>query len=138
MIKNKTVIRIAAFFLIFGTLAGATHLYLVNTPRKVAIIIDTSYEMERYQNDIYDKVEKLLKSRYTEFALLSDKSLIFSWTESPRPVRSLKFYGPDDFSLITASAYTELAEADSVILISRSARASDLKSSVRNLRVIRL
>jgi len=135
MKSGRRVVRIFAFLVIFGLLAGVTHIYLSANPRKVAIIIDTSFEMERYESTIYSKVDTICSTRYAEFALLTDKSLIFSWTASPRPVRSLKFYGPDDFSLIASGTHTELAEADTVILISRSAKASELKSSVRNLQV---
>lgn len=136
--KTRIAIRLCSFILLYGILSVASHLYLSMNPRKLCIVIDTSYAMEKYQNDIFEKVDSLTTRRYTEFSLVSDKSIIYSWTASPQATRSLKFYGPDDFSRINTDDNPLLAEADYVVLISNSDKAQQLKSKLRHVQIVRL
>ncbi len=136
--KTRIAIRLCSFILLYGILSGASHFYLSMNPRKLCIVIDTSYMMEKYQSDIFEKIDALTTRRYSEFSLVSDKSLIYSWTASPQATRSLKFYGPDDFSRINTNDNPLLAEADYIIMISNSDKARQLKSKLRNVQIVRL
>ncbi|WP_295448993.1 hypothetical protein [uncultured Thiodictyon sp.] len=64
---------------LFGLTAGAYHAYLLASPKKVLVVVDSSYPMGR----VWDRVPPVLQSlsgrRYSVFALATDKGLIHGW-----------------------------------------------------------
>jgi hypothetical protein len=64
---------------LFGAAAGGYHGYLLAYPKKVLVVVDSSYPMLA----VWDRVPPLLRSlsgaRYTRYALATDKGLVHGW-----------------------------------------------------------
>lgn len=55
----------------------AFHINLSNSPREVIIVVESSYGLTEYQNDMLDKIEEIKEnSRYKIFHYGTDKSYI--------------------------------------------------------------
>jgi hypothetical protein len=62
----------------FGGSAGGYHVYLTENPRRVAVVVDTSYPMQSVWGRVPLVLDELDEARYTEYSLASDKRLIGS------------------------------------------------------------
>lgn len=136
---KKTAVRSAAMIILYGGLFFSTHLFLKSNPHKIAVIVDTSYEMGKYEKVIHKRLLNIFSSRYAVFALYTDKSNVFTWTQSPHLLKNTKFYGPDSFeNLLSDAVSSELEKADKIIFITNSKSADKIKKKYQNFKIISL
>lgn len=64
---------------LFGLTAGAYHAYLLASPKKVLVVVDSSYPMGQVWNQVPPVLQSLSGKRYSVFALATDKGLIHGW-----------------------------------------------------------
>ena len=105
---------------VFGILGGTYHLSLTGDPRKVVVVVDSSYAM----NDVWHRVEPMLRGlddrRYTKFALLTEKGRTHGW-KARLTLTQLTPYGPRSFEkLLDGQSFPELAEADEVYVLTNA------------------
>jgi hypothetical protein len=105
----------------FGAAAGGYHTYLESHPKKVLVILDTSFPM----GAVWDRVPPLLaaieKHRYTVFALASDKGPIHGWRPTLELGRAVPYAPRDLKALNQRLQLPELGEATEVTLITNAA-----------------
>jgi hypothetical protein len=133
---TRFVLWLVLALVAFGGSAGGYHVYLTEHPRRVAVVVDTSYPMQSVWGRVPRILDELDEARYTEYALASDKRLIRSWS----PTLHLALgqpYGPRDFSrLADPAAIPELAAADQVVFITNAPAAET--ETLPNWRILRL
>ncbi|MCB1907667.1 MAG: hypothetical protein KDH15_09880 [Rhodocyclaceae bacterium] len=105
----------------FGALAGGYHAYLQHSPRKVLVLIDTSFPMR----DALPRLPAILRSlegrRYTVYAMETDKAPIHDFSDHLRPGR-VDAYAPRNLGALKDRAATApFDQADEVVLISNAA-----------------
>jgi hypothetical protein len=120
---NRFVLWLVLALVAFGGSAGGYHAYLTENPRRIAVVVDTSYPMLAVWGRVPALLDAIGRVRYSEFALASDKRLIRSWS----PTLHLALgqpYGPRDFSRLTDPAgIPDLAAADEVVFITNASPA---------------
>lgn len=104
----------------FGGLAGGYHGYLQDNPRRVAVVVDTSYDMAAVWPRVELKLAEIGATRYSAFSLVTDKRLIHGW--QPRLRLSLaEPYGPRDFGKLRELAVApEIADAETVYFLTNA------------------
>lgn len=113
-------IWLAMSLLVFGSFSGGYHLYLTRNPRKIAVAVDTSFPMRTVWSQVRNRLEELTSARYTQFALLTEKGRVHSWSDTVE-IGKLSPYAPRDFSgLADAATVPEVAEADERILLTNA------------------
>jgi len=121
---------------LFLGISVPSHLFLKAHPRRIAVAVDTSFEMQGARAGVRRELARLEGTRYAEFCLLTDKVKVHGWQETLNAAGDLVFYGPRDLSaLADAARYPELAEADTVIVLTGARDTSALRG-LRALRVI--
>ena len=108
----------------FGGLAGGYHFSLSQEPRRLFVVIDSSFEM----NDAWYRIPGLLKNlsgrRYTAFALATEKGPIHDWQGDLRLGRA-KPYAPRDLSRLEAGdGFRALSSADEIVFITNAPEGS--------------
>ena len=121
---------------LFMGIAIPYHLFLKAHPRRIAVAVDTSFDMQSAQAGVRRALEKLGGERYAEFALLTDKVKVHGWQETLEAPKDLTFYGPRDLAAFgDAAKYPELAQSDSVVVVT-SARDTSGLPRLHGLRVM--
>ena len=110
----------------FGALGGSYHLSLTSDPRKVVVIVDSSYPM----TDVWPRVRRILKAlddeRYSVFSLFTEKNGVHSWRER-LDLGQMAPYGPRNFKNLRSGKFHEVAEATRVYFVTNAPDA-DLES----------
>jgi hypothetical protein len=109
----------------FGGLAGGYHGYLQDNPRRIAVVVDTSYDMTAVWPRVEPELTQIGAARYSAFSLITDKRVIHSW--QPRLRASLaEPYGPRDFAkLRELASVPEITGAETVFFLT-NAPAADI------------
>lgn len=94
---------------------------LVRETTRVLVVVDSSFPMTEVWDRVAGELDEIDDRRYSEFALATEKSLVHSWSQELRLGAATPF-APCDFGEI--AAYTEIADADDLILITTSASCS--------------
>ena len=102
------------FAVVFGGYAVASHLSLSDDPRRVFVIVDSSFPMEEHWSQVSGELDELGGARYTEYALATEKNPVHSWQDRLM-LGAVDPFAPCDFSELTG--YAEVDEADEVVLI---------------------
>ena len=107
-----------------GVFAGgsvAYHGYLEHSPRRVAVVIDTSYDMRASLTAAANKASAVVAStRYAEIAFFSDKAQLSEFQRGAR-VPPLSAYGPRQLERLSDGTLADqLADAEHVIFISNA------------------
>ena len=115
---------LATAFVIFGTFCGAYHAYLTHSPRRVLVVVDTSFSMRPVWRQVPAELEDLNRRRYTQFSLVTEKKRIHGW--SPKlELGSVSPFAPRNFSkLENEDRYREFKEATEIHLITGADDAS--------------
>ena len=94
---------------------------LVRETSRVLVVVDSSFPMTQVWDRVPGELDEIDDQRYSEFALATEKSLVHSWSPELRlgPVTP---FAPCDFGDI--AAYTEIADAEDLILITTSTSCS--------------
>lgn len=107
----------------FGGLAGGYHGYLQDNPRRVAVVVDTSYDMAAVWPRVEPKLVEIGATRYSAFSLVTDKRLIHGWQQRLRS-NLADPYGPRDFAkLRELAASPEIAGAETVYFLTNAPAA---------------
>jgi hypothetical protein len=76
---------------------GGYHGYLQDNPRRIAVVVDTAYDMTAVWPRVEPELTEIGAARYSAFSLVTDKRVIHGW--QPRLRASLaEPYGPRDFA----------------------------------------
>ena len=110
----------------FGILGSSYHLLLTGDPRRVVVVVDSSYPM----TDMWPRVPRILKKlddeRYSVFSLMTEKSSVHDWAQR-LDLGQMTPYGPRNFEKLRAGKYPQIEEATRVYFVT-NAPASDLKT----------
>ncbi len=113
-----------AFWVIGLAVALGIFVVVVNVVRetgRVLVVVDSSFPMAEVWNRVPTELDEIDDQRYSEFALATEKSLVHSWSQELR-LGAVTAFAPCDFDEITT--YTEVADADELILITTSTSCS--------------
>jgi hypothetical protein len=104
----------------FGGLAGGYHFSLSQEPRRLFVVIDSSFEM----NDAWYRMPAILgnlsERRYTVFALATEKGPIHDWQGTLHLGRA-KPYAPRDLSrLESGDDFQALSGADEIVFVTNA------------------
>ncbi len=113
-----------AFWVIGLAVALGIFVAVVNVVRetgRVLVVVDSSFPMAEVWNRVPSELDEIDEQRYSEFALATEKSLVHSWSQELR-LGAVTAFAPCDFDEITT--YTEVADADELILITTSTSCS--------------
>lgn len=106
---------------LFGVSAGGYHVYLESRPKKVLVILDSSFPM----GAVWDRVPEVLASieghRYSVFALASDKGLIHGWRSALELGRTVPYATRNLKDLYQQLQLTDVGEASATYLITNAA-----------------
>lgn len=109
--------------MVFGTLSGAYHFLLARNPRKVLVVVDSSFSMRAVWHLVPGKVKTLSGRRYTEFGLVTEKIRIHKWSPELR-LGSVSPYAPRNFANLEDGDYfPEIGEANEIYLITSAPEA---------------
>lgn len=111
---------VMAALCLFGAFSAGAHFYLDSHPRKILVILDSSFPM----SVVWDRVPQVLASleghRYTRFALASEKGRIHGWQTSVEPGRVIPYAPRDLADLRGRLQFPEAGEASEVVLITNA------------------
>jgi hypothetical protein len=113
-----------AFWVIGLAVALGIFVVVVNVVRetgRVLVVVDSSFPMAEVWNRVPAELDEIDDQRYSEFALATEKSLVHSWSQELR-LGAVTAFAPCDFDEITS--YTEIADADELVLITTSTSCS--------------
>ena len=111
--------------LVFTGLFGAYHFYLIQSPRKILIAVDSSYPMKEVWSQIPSALEQIAKKRYAHFCLVTEKNKLHDWSAQPDMDKILP-YAPRNFSRLTGNArYPEIGQAQKCYLITNAAETGE-------------
>lgn len=104
----------------FAGLAAGYHISLSGEPRRIAVIIDSSFEMSDDWHRVPVILNELSGRRYTRYLLATEKGLIHEWEASPRLGRA-KPYAPRNFDRLQVGEGREaVLGADEVVFITNA------------------
>ena len=113
----------ATAIIAFAGLGGGYHWYLGENPRRVVVVIDSSYAMQADWSSIPRHIARLEAHRYTEFALYTEKARVHGWTDRVN-YEKVSPYAPRDFTPMQSyDARYEFEEASEVILLTNATEA---------------
>ena len=116
----------------YGALGGGYHYYLSSNPKKIAVVVDSSFTMKDVWGDVPGLLDVLDDEKYATFALMTEKRLIHDWDKSLNWTK-LSPYAPRDLSKL--KSFAELREAAKVYLIT-NAKPEELRDFA-DLKIIR-
>ena len=104
----------------FGLLGGAYHLHLSDTPRRVLVVVDSSFSMQSVWRQVPGILDDIASIPYAEFSLVSEKVKVHSWSKKP-DLRQTSPFAPRNFARLKGSnRYAEITNASEVHLISNA------------------
>ncbi len=103
----------------FGGLGGGYHAALEADPRKVLVIVDSSFPMQQDWGRVKQAVERLEDRRYTRFGLATEKGPVHGW-RGRLSLGRLVPYGPRNFDKLAQGDFPEIAEAGEVFLVTNA------------------
>jgi hypothetical protein len=104
----------------FGGLGGGYHLALESAPRRVLVIVDSSFAMKPVWHRVSPLLRELGKRKYSEFSLVTEKGGVHGWASRLSPGK-LAPYAPRDFAALEGGGrFPEIDEAGEVYLITNA------------------
>jgi len=85
---------------VFGGIGGGYHAMLTQSPRKVLVAVDSSFQMKSAWSRVLELLDSLDNQRYTTYSLVTEKNPIHSW-RSTLELGNVVPYAPADFSKLT-------------------------------------
>ena len=103
------------------------------TPRgdtgRVFVLVDSSFPMESVWDQVGDELDEIDDQRFSEFALATEKARVHSWSDDLR-LGAVTPFAPCGFDDV--AGYTEIGEADNLILITYSMVMAAMHGSKRS------
>lgn len=104
----------------FAALAGGYHVSLEQQPRRVLVVVDSSFPMAATWSRVAGMLDRLDDRPYAEFGLITEKSRVRDWAGKLR-LGSLRPYAPRNLDkLRSADGFPEIAAADEVVFITNA------------------
>ncbi|MEN8113336.1 MAG: hypothetical protein ABFS21_03015 [Actinomycetota bacterium] len=113
------LIFVAGLVVVFGAFAVITN--LIRDTERVFVVVDSSFPMTEVWSQVPGALSDIDDQRFSEFALATEKELVHTWSDSLQ-LGSTTPFAPCDFSEV--SAYSEIGEADDLVLITTSSSCS--------------
>jgi hypothetical protein len=111
---------LATTLVAFGVLGGSYHLALTGEPRKVLVIVDSSFAMKPVWPKVRGAVREIGDRRYARFGLITEKNRVHGWRRRLELGRAAP-YAPRDFAkLRDPQAFPEIGEATEVFLLTNA------------------
>jgi hypothetical protein len=105
---------------VFGTFSVGYHLWRTSHPDRVLVVVDSSFPMETAWSQVPTELDDLDDRRYGEFALVTEKQAVHTWSDE-LDIGDVTPFAPRDFDLFaTDSPYAEFEEATEVILLTNA------------------
>jgi len=121
---------------IFGGSAASYHFYLKSSPRRIMVVLDSSFSMNQVWDRIPGVLEGLENRKYTKYALASDKGLIHGWLDSFKPGRTVPYAPRNLKNLASRLSLSELKESSEIYLVT-SAGTEEI-SGIDGWKIIRV
>ena len=103
----------------FGMFGGSYHFYLTENPRRVLVVVDSSFHMKSAWQQVSGVLKNLGSLRYAEFSLclITEKNSVHGW--SPRlNLGKVSPYAPRSFSkLVGKGNYPAIEEAGEIFFL---------------------
>lgn len=107
---------VIGFLVVFGVFALVVS--IVRDTGRVFVVVDSSFPMRRVWNQVPGQLDEIDDQRFSEFALATEKATVHSWSDNLR-LGAVTPFAPCGFDDV--AAYTEIGEADKLILITTPA-----------------
>jgi hypothetical protein len=106
---------------LYAGLAIPYHFYLAKNPRRIAVAVDTSFEMESAMSSVRQILLSIATTRYAVFSLHTDKAPQHGWQDNLDAGVRLVAYGPRDLAaLVDPDRYPEIRQADRLIVLTNA------------------
>jgi hypothetical protein len=121
---------------VFGAASGGYHMYLTENPRRILVVVDSSFPMTSVWRQLPGVLAGLSRDRYTSYSLMTEKNKVHGW--SPRlSLKGVTPYAPRDFSKLAGGGnYPEIDQATETYFVTNAGPA--LIENLPNWRIIRL
>jgi len=120
----------------YGGLAGGYHAALLASPRKIAVAVDSSYEMQAARDLVAPELQEIAQTRYARFSLWTDKARVHGWDERLGDLGGQAYYGPRNLTLLVdPSRFPEARDADQIVVIT-NARSREALPRSRRIRIV--
>lgn len=103
----------------FGGFGGGYHVALESDPRKVMVIVDSSFPMQEDWGRAKMLARRQEERRYSEFGLATEKGPVHGWRGRLNLDR-LVAYGPRDFDKLAQRDIPGLGEATEVVFVTNA------------------
>ena len=128
------VVWFVIFLITYGGLGLVSHVYMDANPQKIAIALDTSAYMKDRQQQVDRVLDKVATGRYRLFSLIVDKGRkIHGWQSRAEFRTKITYYGERQLdTFVDTARFSEIAQADKIILLSNAADVSALRNALGN------
>ena len=104
----------------FGTFGGVYHWYLLQNPRLVLVVVDSSFPMRSVWEQVPTELERIGNRTYARFSLVTEKYRVHGWS-SRLELGTLLPYAPRSFAKLRGSTrYPEIKEATEIHFITNA------------------
>ncbi len=129
-------IWLALVVVVIGTFSVGYHFWRNSNPDMVLVVVDSSFPMEEVWRLVPAELDDLDNRRYAEFALVTEKEAIHSWSDS-LDLGEVTPYAPRSFSAFSqGDPYPEFEEASEIILVT-NADAADVEG-IADWKIVRI
>ena len=120
---KSLAIWLLAAVLGYGGLGAGYHAWLTAKPRRVLVVVDSSFAMRPAWSSLDRVLDETENRRYAEFSLFTEKSRIHGWSARFKP-GSITPYAPRSFDkLRTLREEPEFDEASEILFLTNAAAA---------------
>jgi hypothetical protein len=104
----------------FGVFGGSYHFYLTENPRRVLVVVDSSFHMKSVWQQVSGVLKNLSSLRYAEFSLITEENSVHGW--SPRlNLGKVSPYAPRSFSKVKGKGnYPAIEEAGEIFFLTNA------------------
>jgi len=114
------MIWLGAAVVVLGGVVLGYHAFRESNPDQVLVVVDSSFPMQDAWNDVRAKLDDIDDRRYSEFALITEKRRVHTWS-SALDLDGIEPYAPRDFSgLENPADYPEIDDASEIIFITNA------------------
>lgn len=110
----------------FGALAGTYHLSLEGDPRRILVVVDSSFPMTSAWHRVPSVLDRLDDQRYAAFGLITEKSPVHGW-QPQLALGRLSPYAPRDFARLRSTQGAPEAEQATEVFFLTNASEDQLE-----------
>ena len=114
------LVWLCCFAVVFGVTSTSYHYHRSLNPKRVAVVVDSSFSMRSAQSDIPTILGRLESRRYASYSLFTEKNRVHSWSSALVWIDQTA-YAPRDFSSVVGNErFTELDQADERVIVTNA------------------